>query len=131
MDTKGHTGNNGSPRAAAPARGLIVFGRWALVAAGVAAIVFGFAASSPIVRAVAFAVLAFLLANALFQHLPLGRACAAAAGITLLFVVALVLYRAFTWHMGLANWVPDAIGALVGAALSYPILKRINRIMHS
>ncbi|HIW75138.1 MULTISPECIES: Tat pathway signal protein [Gordonibacter] len=108
-----------------------MFGRWALVVAGVVAIALGFVTSSALVRAVVFAGLAFLLANALFQHMPLSRACMAAAAIALLFGAAVSLYRLFTWDMGLASWLPDALGALVGAAISYPVLKRINRVMNS
>lgn len=130
MNTKGHTESNKSPRDTSPVRGLVVFGRWALVVAGVVAIAFGFAASSALVRGVAFAGLAFLLANALFQHMPLSRACVAAAVVALIFGAAVALYRLFTWDMGLDSWIPDALGALVGAALSYPILKRINSAMH-
>ena len=130
MNTKGHT-NSESPRGTSPARGLVVFGRWALVIAGVVAIAFGFAVSSGIVRGVAFAGLALLLANALFQHMPLSRACVAAAVVALIFGAAVALYRLFTWRMGLDSWFPDALGALIGAAISYPILKRINRAMHS
>ncbi len=128
MNTEGHTGSNRNSRSASPARGLVVFGRWALVAAGVAAIALGFAASSGLVRAVAFAGLAFLLANALFQHMPLSRACVAAAAIALLFGAAVALYRLFTWDMGLVSWIPDALGSLAGAALAYPALKRIDRL---
>lgn len=131
MDTKGHTNKNTNPRDVMPSRGLVVFGRWALVVAGVVAIALGFVTSSALVRIVAFAGLAFLLANALFQHMPLSRACVAAAAIALLFGAAVSLYRLFTWDMGLASWLPDALGSLIGAALSYPVLKRINRIMYS
>lgn len=110
-----------------PARGLIVFGRWALVAAGIVAIALGFIAASAAVRLVAFAGLSFLLANALWQHMPLARSCVAAGGLALLFGAAVALYRLFTWNMGLDSWLPDAVGALVGAAIAYPALKRIDR----
>lgn len=130
MNTKGHTDSK-SPRSTSPARGLVVFGRWALVVAGVVAIAFGFAASSALVRGVAFAGLAFLLANALFQHMPLSRACVAAAVIAIVFGAAVSLYRLFTWDMGLISWIPDILGALIGAALSYPALKRLNNAINS
>ena len=110
------------------ARRLIVFGRWALVAAGVVAIALGFATASPAVRFAAFAGLSFLLANALWQHAPLSRACVAAAAIAILFGAAVALYRLFAWGMGLDSWLPDALGAVIGALVAYPALKRIDRV---
>lgn len=125
MSTKRHTSTS-HPHADFPARGPVVIGRWALVAAGVVAILFGFMASSALVRAIAFAGLTFLLANALFQHMPLSRACIMAGVMALIFGAGVSLYRLFTWHMGLDSWFPDALGTLIGAAIAYPVLKRIN-----
>ncbi len=48
-----------------------IFGRWALVVAWVAVVYFGPAVSapSPVACFIEFAVLSFLLANALWQHM--------------------------------------------------------------
>ncbi|MBX9034294.1 Tat pathway signal protein [Gordonibacter massiliensis (ex Traore et al. 2017)] len=118
----------GHPAKPSTARRFIVLGRWALVAAGIVAIALGFAAASPVVRFAAFAGLSFLLANALWQHMPLSQACAAAAAIAIVFGAAVALYRLFAWGMGLESWLPDALGAVVGALVAYPALKRIDRI---
>lgn len=118
----------GHPAKPSTARRFIVLGRWALVAAGIVAIALGFAAASPVVRFAAFAGLSFLLANALWQHMPLSQACAAAAAIAIVFGAAVALYRLFAWGMGLESWLPDALGAVVGALVAYPALKRIDHI---
>ena len=71
-------------------RRFIVVGRWALAAAWAAVVYFGPAVSAPSAVAyfVEFAVLGFLLANALWQHMGLLTACAAAVLITCMLGIA-------------------------------------------
>ena len=99
-------------------RRFIVVGRWALAAAWAAVVYFGPAVSAPSAVAyfVEFAVLGFLLANALWQHMGLLTACAAAVLITCMLGIAdgavslMVPDHPFSFF----DWLVGAGGALAG-----------------
>lgn len=118
-----HTGGGNAP---STARRLLVAGRWLLAAAGAVAIMAGLDQGSPAVRFAAYAILSGLLANALWQHVPLSRACLTACAASVLFGGALAIYRLATAHIGLEGWLFAALGAVAGAALSYPALRWVD-----
>ena len=105
-------------------RRFIVVGRWALAAAWAAVVYFGPAVSAPSAVAyfVEFAVLGFLLANALWQHMGLLTACAAAVLITCMLGIAdgavslMVPDHPFSFF----DWLVGAGGALAGGIVAHP-----------
>ena len=114
-------------------RRFIVVGRWALAAAWAAVVYFGPAVSAPSAVAyfVEFAVLGFLLANALWQHMGLLTACAAAVLITCMLgiadgAVSLMVpdhpFSFFDWLVG---------GALAGGIVAHPALRLIDSFVSS
>ncbi len=116
-------------------RRFIVVGRWALAAAWAAVVYFGPAVSAPSAVAyfVEFAVLGFLLANALWQHMGLLTACAAAVLITCMLGIAdgavslMVPDHPFSFF----DWLVGAGGALAGGIVAYPALRLIDSFVSS
>ena len=108
-------------------RRFIVVGRWALAAAWAAVVYFGPAVS------VEFAVLGFLLANALWQHMGLLTACAAAVLITCMLGIAdgavslMVPDHPFSFF----DWLVGAGGALAGGIVAHPALRLIDSFVSS
>lgn len=116
-------------------RRFIVFGRWALVVFWAAAVYFGpsVSAPTPIAYFIGFAVLSFLLANALWQHMGLLTACAAAVLITCVLGIAdgavslMVPDHPFSFF----DWLVGAGGALVGSIVAHPALRAIDSFISS
>ena len=116
-------------------RRLIVVGRWALVVTWAAVVYFGPVVSAPSAVAyfIEFAVLSFLLANALWQHMGLLTACAAAVLITCVLGIAdgavslLVPDHPFSFF----DWLVGAGGALVGGIAAHPALRVIDSFVSS
>ena len=116
-------------------RRFIVVGRWALAAAWAAVVYFGPAVSAPSAVAyfVEFAVLGFLLANALWQHMGLLTACAAAVLITCMLGIAdgavslMVPDHPFSFF----DWLVGAGGALAGGIVAHPALRLIDSFVSS
>lgn len=131
--TQKHTAN-GKPRMSARRR-FIVVGRWALVIAWAGVVYFGPTVSAPsgVAYFIEFAVLSFLLANALWQHMGLLTACAAAVLITCMLGIAdgaaslLVPDHPFSF----VDWLVGAGGALVGGIVAHPALRVIDSFVSS
>lgn len=108
------------------ARCAIVVLRWALVAGWFAFSALAQPGAEDPVRAVsqslASAGLAFLLVNALWQHMPLKRACLvgaiAACGLNLLALSPI-------------SWPAIVIGSVAGVLVGYPVIQRIDRLIAS
>lgn len=111
-----------------PSRALVVAGRWILVIAGVVVILLGLGADDAGVRFGAFAILCFLLANALWQHTSLLRACVVAFAVTSLFGIAVTIYRAFADAGDAGSALLCIAAAALGAVLSYPVLTFVDRL---
>lgn len=107
-------------------RRVIVAGRWALALAAALAIVLGFGGHDPLVRGAAFALQSVLLANALWQHTCLARACVGAAAITMVLGTVLSLFQIPPPNIPPASFL-SAIGGVVGALVAYPALTFIDR----
>lgn len=87
---------------------------------------FGFALDNPVVRGVAFALLGFLLANALWQHTSLRRACVGAVAVTIMMGTILSFFQQVPSNVPTSSFL-GAFGGLIGAVLAYPILKVVDR----
>ena len=100
-----------------------------------AVVYFGPAVSAPSAVAyfVEFAVLGFLLANALWQHMGLLTACAAAVLITCMLGIAdgavslMVPDHPFSFF----DWLVGAGGALAGGIVAHPALRLIDSFVSS
>ena len=101
--------------------------RWLLAAACAAAIPLAFGALALPARLGAFAALSFLLANALWQHLPLTPACLAAFAASALFAVVVVALVDAGGASDAGNLIFYLCFAALGAALARLALKAIDR----
>ncbi|OUO91431.1 hypothetical protein B5F40_03030 [Gordonibacter sp. An230] len=108
-------------------RALVVVARWLLAAACAAAIPLAFDALALPARLGAFAALSFLLANALWQHLPLTPACLAAFAASALFAVVVVALVDAGGASDAGNLIFYLCFAALGAALARLALKTIDR----
>ena len=130
MDTSNRHTASGAESRSERFRGLFVVARWALALIGIGVATFLMLAGDPgiVGRVFGFLLLAVLLANALWQHLPLGRACVSAFAVAGLLAIALELFRG-EGTMQLASiviWLFDAGGAALGAALAYMVMPKID-----
>ncbi|MBC5583008.1 Tat pathway signal protein [Eggerthella sp. NSJ-70] len=134
MDDRRQDTENERPRMSGRRR-FIVFGRWALVVAWAAVVYFGPAVSapSPVAYFIEFAVLSFLLANALWQHMGLLTACAVAVLVTCVLGIAdgAVSLMVPDHPFSLFDWVVGAGGALVGGIAAHPALRVIDSFVSS
>lgn len=123
METKKPEKTPLETRKPSPARLFIVVGRWTIAVICAAFVLFDPNAVQP--QLLGYAVLSFLLANAIWQHISLIRACAAA------FVLATVLALADQlFFSGAPLWfAADALAAAVGALLAYPVLQKIDNAL--
>lgn len=115
-------------------RWLLVIARWVLVAAWIGVVLaepWNGNAFPGIARYFAFGLLGFLLANALWQHMPLKRACAAAFVCAALIgaVDTLFLQTGPIMADGLPKLLAAIGGAGSGALLAVPLLKKIDRLI--
>lgn len=116
-------------------RRFVVVGRWALVVAWAAVVYFGPAVSapSPVAYFIEFAVLSFLLANALWQHMGLFTSCALAVLLTCMLGIAdgvvslLVPDHLFSF----VDWLVGSAGAVVGGVVAHPALRAIDSFISS
>ena len=126
MDTRRTPEKHPSPNAdRAKLRPVLVAVRWGLAIAWAVAVV---ALWPSIPRIFAAFLLAFLLANALWQHVPLKRACVMA--------FALAGFAAIIGELALGTsdfaavpvlWLVDALGALIGAVVAYLAMPFVDR----
>lgn len=105
--------------------------RWVLVFTWAAAmLVFGanLGAPAPFGNAFGFAVLAIVLVNALWQHMPLASACVVAAVCAGFFGVGFEAFAFFGFGdtVSPGDWLASVIGAAAGAAIGYPIIKKVD-----
>lgn len=125
----GASSKKGTAPAPAKARATIVFGRWAIAVAlsvvVVAASAFG--VLSPFARAVTCVALAFLFANALWQHLSLGQACAVAFVGTVAVGGASVLVGQSSQGASIFDWGAVVIGAAIGVLVARSLLRKIDQ----
>lgn len=130
MDTSNrHTASGGEDRPAR-FRNLFVAGRWALALIGAGVAIFLMLTGDPgiVGRFFGFLLLAALLVNALWQHMPLARACWSAFAVAGLLAIALELFRG-SGTMQLASivvWLFDAGGAALGATLAYLVMPKVD-----
>ena len=126
----GASSKKGTAPAPAKARATIVFGRWAIAVA----------LSVVVVAASAFGVLspvrprrrlgvasAFLFANALWQHLSLGQACAVAFVGTVAVGGASVLVGQSSQGASIFDWGAVVIGAAIGVLVARSLLRKIDQ----
>lgn len=115
-------------------RWLLVIARWVLVAVWIGVVLakpWNGNAFPGITRYFAFGLLGFLWANALWQHMPLKRACAAAFVYAALIgaVDILLLQTGPIIADGLSKLLAAIGGAGSGALLAVPLLKKIDRLI--
>lgn len=134
MNTNKHSTKNTRPRMSRRRR-LIVVARWTLVAAWTAAVYLlpSVSAPSAIAHFVEFAVLSFLLANALWQHMELFTSCVIAVLITCLLGIgdAVVSLMIPNHLFGLSDWIVGSLGALMGGIVAHPALRVIDSFISS
>lgn len=115
-----------------PSRRAIVVLRWLLAVGWALAIAFMLPPADSLaglgMQAAAFALLSFLLANALWQHMTLKSACATAVIIVCLVITASEVFRSLV----LGQTAPESLvaglcGSIIGAVAARPLLRRINR----
>lgn len=105
--------------------------RWVLVFAW-AAIMLAFGANlgvpAPFGNVFGFAVLAIALVNALWQHMPLASACVVAAVCAGFFGVGFEAFAFFGFGDAASpgDWLGGALGAAAGAAIGYPLIKKVD-----
>ncbi|WP_418830684.1 hypothetical protein [Paraeggerthella sp.] len=108
------------------ARCAIVVLRWALVAGWFALSALVQPGAEELMRAasqsLASAGLAFLLVNALWQHMPLKWAC---------LVGALAACSLNLLALSPDFWLAIAIGSVAGVLVGYPVIQRIDRLIAS
>lgn len=128
------SGNATSPTPS-KARKAVVAGRWGIAVALAVVVVAasGLGGLSAFARGVACAALAFLFANALWQHMSLGRAgalafvCAVAVGIVSVLVGQAALRSGFSPF----DWAAVVAGAAIGTLVARPMLRKIDRLSKS
>lgn len=126
------TRHNASRQQPAPSRRAIVALRWLLAVDWALVIAFALPSSDSLVdlgvQAAAFALLSFLLANALWQHMTLKSACATTVIVVCLVITASEVFRSLV----LGQTAPESLvaglcGSIIGAVAARPLLRRINR----
>lgn len=134
METNPYNGGPASGRTSVR-RKFVVVGRWVLAVAWAATVYLmpSVAAPSTIVCFVEFAVLSFLLANALWQHMGLFTSCALAVLLTCMLGIAdgvvslLVPDHLFSF----VDWLVGSAGAVVGGVVAHPALRAIDSFISS
>ncbi len=107
--------------------------RWLLVVAWVPALFFlapNLSVPAPIVSVVGFAGLSFILVNALWQHMPLKSSCITAAVLAGIIGVPweAVVFIVTGQEAEVSLWLTNAIGAIVGAVVAYPVMQKIDAL---
>lgn len=124
-----------APNAAAKRPPSLTVLRWMLVAAWIA-VVFLVGPSLPIpmpaVSVIGFAGLSFVLVNALWQHMSLKASCVVAAILAGVIGVVgeAVVYLATGQEIVAFSWLTNAIGAILGALIAYPVIQKVDALMH-
>ncbi|WP_080797421.1 hypothetical protein [Arabiibacter massiliensis] len=127
MDTR-RTSENRSSVARSKLRPALVAVRWGLAIAWAAAVVVLWPS---IPRMFAAFLLTFLLANALWQHVPLKRACVMAFALTgLAAVVGELALGTADFAAVPVLWLVDALGALIGALVAYLAMPLVDRTLN-
>lgn len=109
-------------------RPVLVAVRWGLAIAWTVAVVVLWPA---IPRMFAAFLLAFLLANALWQHVPLKRACVMAFALTgFVAIVGELALGTSDFAAVPVLWLVDALGALIGAVVAYLAMPSIDRMFN-
>lgn len=123
METKKPENTPSETRKLSSMRPFIVVGRWTMAVICAAFVLFDPNANQP--QLLGYAVLSFLLANAIWQHISLIRACVVA------FILATVLALIDQLFLGGAPlwFAADALAAAVGSLLAYPVLQKIDHAM--
>ncbi len=129
QDASAHNGAAGASRG----RRIVVGGRWAAatVAAAMALAATGAGLPSPVAHGAACMAPAFLFANALWQHMPLGRACALALAIAVALGAAgmLAAQAALGQEPPLQGGVAACVGAGIGTLAARLLLPAIDRFV--
>ena len=75
--------------------------------------------------------LTFLLTNALWQHVPLKRACIMAFALTgLAAIIGELALGTSDFAAVPVLWLVDALGALIGALVSYIAMPLVDRVFN-
>lgn len=102
--------------------------RWGLAIAWAVAVV---ALWPAVPRMFAAFLLAFLLANALWQHVPLKRACIMAFALAgLLAIIGELALGTADFAAVPMLWLVDALGAVIGALVAYIAMPLVDRILN-
>lgn len=132
------TGNRNiadNPARRSKRRAFLLVARWAVVALWTAAVYLlpSVSAPSPIVYFVEFAVLSFLFANALWQHMGLYAACALGILFTCLLgiVDGAVSLMVIDHPFSFLDWLVGSAGAVVGGVTAHPALRLIDSFVES
>ena len=112
-----------APNAAAKRPPSLTVLRWMLVAAWI---------PMPAVSVIGFAGLSFVLVNALWQHMSLKASCVVAAILAGVIgvVVEAVVYLATGQEIVAFSWLTNAIGAILGATIAYPVIQKVDALTH-
>lgn len=129
MDTRRTPENRPSPVTdRTRLRPALVAVRWGLAIAWAVAVV---ALWPAIPRVFAAFLLAFLLANALWQHVPLKRACVMAFALTGFAAIVGELALGTSDFVAVpVLWLADALGALIGAVVAYLAMPIVDRTLN-
>ena len=123
------SGRKGAAPAPPKARATIVLGRWAIAVALSAVVVA--ASALGVLSPVACVALAFLFANALWQHLSLGQACAVAFICAVAVGGASVLVGQPSQGAAAFDWGAVVVGAAVGVLIARSLLRKIDQRLES
>ena len=126
------TQHNAPQQRPSPSRRAIVVLRWLLAVGWALAIAFILPLTDSLaglaVQAAAFALLSFLLANALWQHMTLKSACATAVIVVCLVITVSEVFRSLVMNQTAPeSLVAGLCGSILGAVAARPLLRHINR----
>lgn len=88
---------------------------------------------SPLAHFTEYAILSFLLVNALWQHMPLKKACLVAIACASIYGITDEFHQYFIPERmsDPVDWVVDTLGAALGSAVAYPLIQRIDSMKDS
>lgn len=121
-----------APKKLTPSRRAVVALRWLFAGGWALVIATALPASDSLaglgVQVAAFALLSFLLVNALWQHMTLKSACATTVIVVCLVITASEVFRSLVLNQTAPeSLVAGLCGSIVGAVAARPLLRRIDR----
>ncbi len=128
MDTRKTTETPADRPIRPKTRQALMIARWSIALVWAGAVVVLWPA---IPRLFATFLLTFLLTNALWQHVPLKRACIMAFALTgLAAIIGELALGTSDFAAVPVLWLVDALGALIGALVSYIAMPLVDRVFN-